>query len=226
MSTEITEHLKKSELSEYMKPTGFINSDHPLIVACVEQLGVLPLPPQERAVALFRFVRDEIQYEFLAKLSADQYIASTILEQKRGFCVQKAVLLCALGRAAGLHTGLVLSDVRDQSLSLRMVEAMKTNILHHHGLNAFYLEGRWLKCDASLSPDVVARKNFIPVEFNGNSDALHATKTRTGSLHAEYIKFYGIYADVPLEQMIQAYRQAYAGADMEVITERAARTQK
>ncbi|MGE3737208.1 MAG: transglutaminase, partial [Blastocatellales bacterium] len=112
-------------------------------------------------------------------------------------------------RAAGIPTALVLTDLRDYTLSPRIREMLGTDIMHHHGLNAFYLDGRWLKADASLSPDIMQRKGYRLVEFNGQQDALLAPTTLAGQPHAEYLVFHGLYDDLPYEQIMAAFRAAY-----------------
>lgn len=202
------------DVARYLAPTTFIESAHPSVIDCVERLRVRALPPTERAAALFRFVRDEIRYEFMAKLTADEYRASHVLREARGFCVQKAVLLCALSRAAEVPCALVLSDLVDHSLSPKITRALGTNVMFHHGLNAFHLDGRWLKADASLSPDVTARKGYRRVDFDGTAEALMPASTRSGAPHASYTKFHGVYADLPFEQMLNAFVEAYQHVDL------------
>jgi len=197
--------------------TPFIEAEAPAIREAAQACLDCAMTEPERAAALFRFVRDEIAYEFLAKLDAEEYRASRVLAARRGFCVQKAVLLCALGRAAGIPTTLVLSDLRDRTLPDRFLRAMGTDTMFHHGLNAFYLEGRWLLADASLSPDVVRRKSYRPVEFDGTQDALSAPTTIDGVPHADYLRFHGLFADLPFEQTMQAFMHAYRGADLEAL---------
>lgn len=195
-------------------PTRFIDSTHPSIVAAVDELGIRCLPPVERARRVFAFVKDRIRYEFSAKMSEEEYIASYVLAAGRGFCVQKAVLLAALGRAAGVPTALALSDLRDRSLPAWVTEALTTDVMHHHGLNAFWLDGAWVKVDASLSPDVVERKGYRDVVFAPPEDALLAPTTLAGAPHADYVAFHGLYADLPFEQMIGAFLEAYSRADV------------
>ena len=202
-----------------LQPTDFIDAANPAIIACVAALGIDTLPPPERARILFEFVRDEIRYEFMAKLGKDEYVASRILADGKGFCVQKAILLCALGRAAGIPTALELSDLRDHTLPAKIVSAVGTNIMYHHGLNAFHLSGRWIKADASLSADLVTKKGYRLVEFDGTADALQSATTQAGAPHAEYIRYHGLYADLPFEQMMQTFIQAYARADIAALTE-------
>jgi transglutaminase-like putative cysteine protease len=202
-------------------PTPFINADHPAIRAWVEGMGVLDKPVADRARRLFHFVRDDIAYEFLAKWRREEYVASYILEKGKGFCTQKAVLLCALGRAAGIPTALVLADLRDHSLPRRVVAALGTDMLVYHGFVAFHLEGRWRKADPTLSPDVVKRGRYRPVEFDGHGDALLAPTTLDGGPHAEYVTIRGAFADLPFDEMVRSFSALYAEADFRVLLEQA-----
>lgn len=202
-----------------LAPTAFIDSTDPAIVARVEELRVAALPPAERAAALFRFVRDEVRYEFMAKLTAEEYRASYVLREGRGFCVQKAVLLCALSRAAGVPCALVLSDLVDHSLSPKIASALGTNVMFHHGLNAFHIDGRWLKADASLSPDLTSRKGYRLVDFDGTADAILPETTLAGAPHATYARFHGTYADLPFDQMLNAFIEAYRKANVRALAE-------
>ena len=204
----------KIEPEECLHPTEFIDPTHPSIVECLASLQVDTLSPPEQAQVLFEFVRDKIRYEFMAKFEKDEYVASQTLAKGKGFCVQKALLLCALGRAAKIPTALVLSDLRDNTLPEKIVSAMGTNIMYHHGFNAFYLNGSWIKVDASLSADLVAKKGYRLVEFDGERDALQEATTQAGNPHAEYVCIHGLYADLPFDQMIQTFMNAYAQADV------------
>ncbi|RME05541.1 MAG: transglutaminase family protein [Deltaproteobacteria bacterium] len=199
--------------------TERIDFSHPRIQALLARLGLAGQSPRNRAVRLFRFVRDEIRYTFMAQMDREAYRASAVLEAGAGFCVQKGMLLCALGRGAGIPTALVLSDLEDASLSPRIARALGTNVMFHHGLNAFYLDGAWRFVDASLSPDVVQRKGYRPVVFDGTADALQAGTTLAGKPHARYLKFHGMYVDLPYEQMIAAFIEAYRNADLAALGE-------
>jgi transglutaminase-like putative cysteine protease len=198
-------------------PTEFIESEHPAIRACVDSLDVMGLSEHERAVRLFEFVRDHIEYEFCAKTHRHEYLASFILADGKGFCVQKAVLLCALGRAAGLATGIVMADLRDHTFPPRIVEVMRTDTLEYHGLTAFYLDGRWLRADATLSPELVTRKGYRLVEFNGREEALLSETTADGGPHVEYVQWRGIYADLPYGDMMRAFFKFRELADVEFL---------
>ncbi len=204
--------------TQCLEPTEFIDSDSASVEAIAH--GVRgDGPPVQKAVRLFELVRDEIQYEFQAKLTKDEYRASRVLADGKGFCVQKAVLLCALLRAARIPSALVLCDLKDYTLPTRIVEAMGTETMFHHGLNAIHLNGRWLLADASLSPDVVERKRYRRVDFKGEDDALFPKTTLAGAVHAEVIRFHGMYVDLPFSQMMGAFMAAYARADLAALAE-------
>jgi len=187
--------------------THFINFDHPAVQECFRNLNLDDLPNDQKAVRIFEFVRDAITYEFKAKLEAGLYIASRVLEIGRGFCCQKAVLQTALGRAAGIPSAVVLVALRDRTLPDYIVEAMGTDTLRYHGLGAFYLNGRWLRADATLSPDLVERKGYRLVEFNGEEDALFASTTLAGEPHGEYTEWIGAFADLPIDQMFEDFHK-------------------
>ena len=199
--------------SACLQPTDFVNADHPAIVDGAGRLDLARRTPVERAVRLFEFMRDDVEYEFAAKLKREEYVASYVLAEGKGFCVQKSVLLCALARAAAVPTALVMSDLRDHTLGPRVVEAMGTDVMVYHGLAAFHLDGRWLRVDAALSPGLVRRKGYRLVEFDGETEALLSPTTEAGEPHCEYLQWRGAYADLPYEAMIATFASVYQHAD-------------
>ncbi len=205
--------MPSSELAPFLAPTRFVESTHPAIVAHVEWLALSALPPAARAARLFEHVRDDVRYDFLAKFGEDDYLASNVLATSRGFCVQKAVLLAALGRAAGVPTAIVLCDLRDHALPARFVQALRTDVMHHHGLNAFHLDGRWVLADASLDPKFLERKRLPRVTFDGVKDALLSATTIDGARAAEYLVFHGRHAELPFAETTQAFLDGYRNAD-------------
>ncbi len=188
-----------------------------MIVAAARAFDV-GADPVGRAVAAFEFVQDGVEYEFMAHADPQEYVASHVLAQRRGFCIPKAVLLCALGRALGVPTALVLSDLTDHTLPPRITDVMGTNTMYQHGLNAFHLHGRWVLADASLSAGIVNRKRYRPIVFSGARDALHSSTRLDGTPHAHYAAFHGLYADFPYEQVMTAFAVGYAHVDPARIT--------
>lgn len=201
-----------------LAPSLFIDSDEPSIQACVAELALDDLEPAERAVRIFNFVRDTITYEFSIRITPEEYKASHTLNDGKGFCVRKSLLLAALGRAAGIPSALVLADMRDSSLSPDAIQGLGTDIMHHHGMAAFFLQGQWLKVDSALSPELVEKRGYRLVEFDGKTDAMHDTTTLNGEPHMSYIAIHGIYADLPYEETMRAYATGYSNASAEMLS--------
>lgn len=201
-----------------LSATTFIDCEHPAIVAAARAFDV-ETDPVARAVAAFEFVQDGVEYEFMAHSDPQEYVASHVLAQQRGFCIPKAVLLCALGRALGVPTALVLSDLTDHTLPPRITDVMGTNTMYQHGLNAFHLDGQWVLADASLSAGIVNRKRYRPIAFDGASDALHSSTRLDGTPHAHYSAFHGLYPDLPYDEVMTALAIRYAHVDPARITD-------
>jgi hypothetical protein len=199
-------------IADFLEPTEFVNSDHGSIKKVVGNLKLPELPPRERATTAFRFVRDEINYKFGAKKERDQYVASNILEARAGFCIQKAILLAALGRAAEIPTALVYCDYREQTLHPSLVKAIGTNIMYYHGYVAFHLDGTWRSADATFSPDIAEKNHYRLVRFDGTGDALLAPVTTDGKPHAEYLRVHGFFVDFPIAQMMKLVYDQYKDA--------------
>lgn len=191
----------------------FIDSDAPAIRERTEELQLDGLAPNERAVKLFNHVRDEVVYEFGIRTTPEEYKASFTITDGKGFCVRKSLLLCALCRAVDIPSVIILSNMRDQSLSPKMAKALGTDIMFNHGLAGIHLDGQWLKLDPSLSPELVEKKQYRLVEFDGASDALQDTTTRTGDPHMDYVAYHGAYPDLPYAQMMIGFEEGYSNAD-------------
>lgn len=204
-------------MREFLEPTPFIESTHPAIAARVRELALDALSPRERAARLFEHVRTDVRYEFMAKFQRDDYLASNVLSNNQGFCVQKAVLLAALARAAGVPTALVLCDMRDHALPEKVIRVIGTNVMHHHGLNAFHLDGRWITVDASLDRRFLDKKRYPRVPFDGTNDALLPEHTVDGGRAAEYVTFHGRFAEFPFEETTQAFIRGYQRADLSAL---------
>ena len=202
-----------------LQSTELIDADHPAIREILDRLPLDGASPADRAAAVFAWVRDSVQYEFMAKFTREEYVASHVLSVGRGFCVQKSMLACALGRAAGVPTALVLSDMRDHTLPARMARALGTDVMYQHGLNAYHLDGRWLLADGVFSPELVARRAYRPVTFDGTGHALLSPTTLSGRPHIEYTALHGIHADLPFDAMMDEFRRGYASVDIPALLE-------
>ena len=101
--------------SQYLLPTDVLDSDHPDILQFVEHVLDGTTDPVEQARRLFYAVRDQIAYDVRYPFYLrEHYRASNVLKWKRGYCVPKACLLCAAGRACGIPSRLSFADIRNR----------------------------------------------------------------------------------------------------------------
>jgi len=194
----------------YLRPTAVIDSDHPDVVKFAEAaIGSADNKP-EQASRLFYAVRDGIIYDpHTPFYRPEHYRASNVLERGRGFCVPKAVLLCALGRACGIPSRLGLADIRNEGASGELVEMMGCKIFTFHGFTEFHLDGGWLKATPSFDSGLCHKHNIKPLTFDGTGHAIFPPTDLDGNPYVEYLTYHGHFADLPLEPILAGWRKTY-----------------
>ncbi|MBW1674902.1 MAG: transglutaminase domain-containing protein [Deltaproteobacteria bacterium] len=106
-----------SEMGHYLRATSTIEAEHEKIIETVTSVTRGCVSDEEKAVGLFYFVRDSIKYNiYMISVFIEDFKASRILEWGKAYCVQKAVLLTALGRAAGIPSRLVFAKIRNHRI--------------------------------------------------------------------------------------------------------------
>lgn len=188
------------------RPTDVIDSDHAALTALAADLTDGRQGDGQRAAALFRHVRDGIRYDFTPDLT-DRTVwrASATLARGQGFCQQKAVLLVALARAAGIPAGLVFQHIVDWKLrDTRFEVVLPGGVILYHGLCALWLDGAWRSVDPSLDRDLCVRRRYRLVELHDmtgmspdGGDALLPLNDLDGRRHFDILGQAGPYADMP-----------------------------
>ena len=184
----------------YLRSTQAIESDHPLIRAKAQELVSVETSAREKLIRLFTFVRDQIPYSlFMISMHPDDFRATFVLEAGKGYCVQKAVLLCALARAVGIPSRLAFARIRNHRIPPALQARLGRNEFPGHGYNQFFLEGRWISAAATFDAGLCNQIKVPVVEFTGREDAMLPTQTLEGKPYIEYIEHYGHFADLPLD---------------------------
>ncbi|MFO7640283.1 MAG: transglutaminase-like domain-containing protein [Candidatus Competibacteraceae bacterium] len=201
----------------YLQPTVMIDSRHPAVLAFARQATPLcRTDPAERAVSLFYAVRDKIRYDpYVAFYRPEHYRASATLALGRGFCVGKAVLLCALGRAAGIASRLGFADLRNHLAPRQLLDTLGSDLFVYHGYTEFWLHGRWVKATPAFNAELFLRQGAAPVDFDGRKDAVLPARTDDGQRFIEYLRDHGPQADVPVEAIVAAWRRTYGNERVE-----------
>jgi transglutaminase-like putative cysteine protease len=184
----------------YLRPTYTIDSDRESIAKKAAQLTESCSGDVEKAVALFYFVRDSIRYNiFMISVFEEDFRASKILEWGKGYCVQKAVLLTALGRAAGIPTRMGFAKITNHRVPDHIYRKLGVNTFPRHGYNQFFLNGRWISAAATFDKNLCDINELPVVEFDGKNDAMLPEKDLRGEPYIEYIEKFPAAEDLPFE---------------------------
>lgn len=198
------------ESVDYLAPTSIIDSDHPNIRDYARIIVGESTEPIEIAVKLYLVVRDNILYDpYSPFYLPEHYRASYVLKRGRSFCVPKASLLCALARACDIPSRIGFADVRNHLATKQLIKFMGSDIFVYHGFVEFYLEGKWVKATPAFNIDLCRKHHVPPLEFNGREDSLFQAYNLQNQRFMEYIDFHGLYTDVPVDQIVVAWENAY-----------------
>ncbi len=193
----------------YLRPTEFIDCDHPAVARFAEQAAPTG-EPRERAVALYYAVRDGFRYDpYRVDLRPEGMRASTVLANGYGFCIPKAVVLAAAARRVGIPSRLGFGDVKNHISTERLRRLMATDLFVYHGCTELYLNERWVKATPAFNRTLCERFNVAPLEFDGVHDALLQQFDRSGNRYMEYVNDRGTRADLPLDEIRTAFEHYY-----------------
>ena len=223
--------------AKYLAPTRYCDPGHPAIVAALGEILNGREDERQAAVKLFRFVRDQVRYEFGPWGAA----ASDTLALRAGTCTNKANLLVALLRAAGIPAAYGVMRVDAQRYFGPIGPQFLTQQASPdstHVYSAAHLGGRWVRCDPSTDRQLAAltshwcqqtrlvvwdgRRDMLDfldpahvhadLGLEANIDGLLAKPTRKPELPARYNDYLAFVRRNPPfaspEELIDAYGEA------------------
>jgi transglutaminase-like putative cysteine protease len=194
----------------YLTPTQIIDSDHPTLREYAMRTVGSSLDPVDRAIKLFRAVRDDIRYDpYSPFYLPEHYQASWVFQRGRSFCVPKASLLCALGRACGIPSRVGFATVRNHLATQQLLDFMGSDLFVYHGFVEFYLERKWVKATPAFNRELCWRHGVDPLEFNGREDALFQPFNSRNEKFMDYLEYTGTYADIPVSAIVEGWEEAY-----------------
>jgi transglutaminase-like putative cysteine protease len=193
-----------SHMELYLRATPTIDADHEDIIEAATRVTRGCSSDQQKAVKLFYFVRDEIRYNIdMISVFVEDFRASRVLEWGRGYCVQKAVLLAALGRASAIPSRLIFAKIRNHKVPSHILQMIGTNVFPRHGYNQFFLGGRWVSAAATFDKELCERNGLPTVEFDGKSDAVLPERNLRGEPYIEYVEKFAPRDDLPFDWIAQ-----------------------
>lgn len=196
---------------KYLLPTSIIDSDHETVIRFARRaVGDVQKDRVETAVGLYYAVRDGIWYDpYYPFYLPEHYRASNVIQSGRGYCVCKASLLCALGRACGIPSRVGFAHVRNHLATRQLIENMGSDLFVYHGFTEFYLEGRWVKATPAFNIELCERHGVAPLEFNGREDSLFHEYSPDNRKFMEYVEYLDTYADIPVDLIVAGWKEAY-----------------
>ena len=198
-------------MEDYLAATPIIDSDHERVIAFAEKFIEGVTEPRRQSVILYYAVRDGIWYDpYMPFYRPEHYRASTILSLKRGFCISKSSLLCALARACGIPARVGFATVRNHLVTKQYREFMGgSDLFVFHGFTELYLEGVWVKATPAFNIELCRKHRVLPLEFDGRSDSIFHPFNAENKKFMEYVDFHGVYADIPVDEIVAAWKKAY-----------------
>lgn len=195
---------------KYLTPTPIINSDHHTIIDYARETVGERKDAIDRAVKLYYAVRDGIWYDpYYPFYLPEYYRASNVLKTGRGYCVCKASLLCALGRACGIPSRVGFADVKNHLATKQLIEFLGSDLFVYHGFVEFHLEGKWVKATPAFNKELCEKHRVAPLEFNGREDSIFHAYNLEKKQFMEYVADHGTYADIPVDIIVAAWKEAY-----------------
>lgn len=197
-------------MNDSLKPTYYLDCDHPDIRQTAQHLTGGCKNQAEALQKIFLFVRDQIPYNMYAVSGNPIYYkASKILEMGNGYCLQKAILFTALGRAAEIPGRLVLVAIRNHLTPPDVVELLGGNVFFPHAYSQFYVEDHWVNVAATYDKPLCERIGAAVPEFDGRSDTLLPAADLAGRKFIEYIDHYGVFDDLPWQLIVDKLPEYY-----------------
>jgi len=203
-------NMDKEILEDYLKPGKFTDSDAEIVINFTQQKTKGIIDPLQKAIKLYYAVRDGFAYNpFRIDLRPDALKASNLLSRNYGYCVEKANLLAAVARAAGIPSRLGFAQVRNHLGAVRLEKILRTDLLVFHGYTELYLNSKWVKATPAFNKTLCQRLKVKPLEFDGKTDSLFQQMAPNGKKFMEYVYDYGQFQDVPYDLYVSELHKYY-----------------
>jgi transglutaminase-like putative cysteine protease len=196
-------------VNPHLRAGRYIDSDHPAVIAFARE-NASGKGDRERAVSLYYATRDRIRYNpFLDFSKEETFQASRCITAGEGFCIGKAALLAACARAAGIPARVGFADVKNHLTTPALRERMGSDLFVYHGYAELLIEDRWVKATPAFNIELCRRFRVKPLEFDGREDSIFHPFDEQDRRHMEYLRDRGSHDDVPVAEIMQAFREHY-----------------
>jgi transglutaminase-like putative cysteine protease len=205
-------------LSQYLEPTHVIDADHPEVIAEARRLTAGAQSDGERLERIYYFVRD-LPYDILASfrdLAEGKRRASDVLRSGHAFCMGKASSFVALCRATGIPARVGFQQLHCPDKPFMSEEVRRLwgdRTLPWHSLGEAYLDGKWLKLDATIDAATASAKGRpYTQQFDGEHDipTVEGPILRDLESHADYPAEVADWYEAVAREVVHALHQSDA----------------
>ncbi|MDD5590146.1 MAG: transglutaminase-like domain-containing protein [Candidatus Portnoybacteria bacterium] len=163
-------------MNEFLTETKYCDFNNSKVKELATKITENAKTDQEKAVALFYWVRDNILY----RVGFWNRKASETLLDGKGVCTCKANLLIALLRAIGIPAGYGVMRVVGREYFGPIVPICLKNLASKESIHVYvfvFLDNRWIKCDPSDDKSLSAKIHHLNpqsriIEWDGETDAM------------------------------------------------------
>ncbi len=144
-------------------------------------------------------MRDAIAYDMTPLLpSRDCWRATRTIARGEGFCEQKACVLVALLRAAGVPAAMGFQHIRDHQLVGTRFEApLHGGVIICHGFVWIHLDAAWWAADPTLDASLCAARGYRVVQLQRGAHSRLPRTTLDGQPHFEILNEFGPLRNLP-----------------------------
>lgn len=153
------------------------------------------------AVQLYEKVRDGFLYDpYHLDISSDALIASKVIQKKRAWCVEKALVMIACLRALEIPARFGFAIVVNHLGIEKLETYLKRKEIVFHGFVSVFLDGKWVICTPAFDRKVCRLAGVEPLVWDGETDSLFQAFSKDKK-NMEYIKYYGFFEEIPFDLM-------------------------
>lgn len=169
------------------------------------------LSDKEFAMKAYLYVRDTWPYNpYRFSLINEDWKVSEIIKRKNGHCLDKAIILISILRAAKIPARLGLAKVRNHIAIDDIIEKFGSDVLVPHGYVEIFLDDKWVKATPAFNKELCELLKVKTLEFDGEHDSIFQEFDQTGkNVFMEYLEDYGTFNEVPLPFMHKLMTEHY-----------------
>lgn len=198
---------------ECIRPTEFLNYEHPNVKSWLEKHLDASLSTKKKAIRLYYLVRDGWKYNpYKVTTEREKVKVSHLITERQGYCTPKAMLLAATARAVGIPSRIGFGDVKNHLSSPALIEYLRSEIFAWHGFTELFIDEQWVRCTPAFDAKLCGKFNVAPMDFDGETDSLFQEFDNGGKRFMEYVNYRGVYSELPYEEMFTSLKEIYPHA--------------